>query len=978
MHFSGNFQRQYSLRHRLLTGVITCALAFPAPLVMAADADPFQTQLQEFLAADPGHFNNHMWELIQANPQAKDHIFATAVRLSLQKQVAADPSRRAELLAKFQQMYPELAPDLAVAVMPQPEAPVQLARQEKTTFVQSADTTPRSVVRMANDPDHYYGKGSSWWSRNWIWVALGAGAAGGGAAAAIAMSSSSSSSGDSNAPTDRFATPPITGEGPEMLLNHGVTQIHADVANARGFTGQGITVAVVDTGLNTKHPDIKFNIADGGYDFVNGTANVTDLDETEDHGTHVAGIIAAGKNGFGIRGVAYDAKILPLAAIDPRSSQSAVLDAFNRAIDQHANVLNGSFGPVDSLTRGTFVTTGAQLVFDSWIREADALVRGASQGMVSVFAAGNSYDATSSADDPANVMNSNPTGFGFLPYISPAHQGNLLNPSGSGFNAARARAFPAYREIDEHTGVTTIMLQDYSVLLGHLIAVVALNPNNTIADFSNRCGVAAAWCVGAPGVGIVSTITGNEYADYQGTSMAAPHVAGALAVLMSQHPELTSEQVVNLLLNTADDLGATGVDPIFGHGIINLDTATAAQGPFSLALGGTMNGPSALLTNTTLTSSTAFGTSAFRALQNTQIGVLDAYTRNYSVTLGDHIKLIPTSLDSMTAMRRFGQNEYRPEIALDTKTTASFTMKASDVKERADGKANTFDSFSLTRQVNDIVAVNVSHRDPRSSGLFYQESDRDLLSSQVAASGNGNPYLDFVMDGYANNVTLDTPFGGKFRALTAMGAPDNDHGQRNMLAQGEIGFGTAQTGVSFTSGALIEQDRVLGLHGEGAFALGDGTSTMFAGVNGVWQVSQKTALQASLYGGFTRASGRTDSLIQGVDNITTSSWRVGVTQSDVFRDEDSFHVNIAQPMRAESGALNVNLPQYRLQDGTIIGQNVSFNLAPTGREIDLEAGYRLALSPVTKLDLAAMYRRDPGHVANTDEALGLARVNHSF
>lgn len=973
MQFSGNFQRQYSLRHRLLTGVITCALTFPAPLLMAADADPFQTQLQEFLATDPGHFNNHMWELIQANPQAKDHIFATAVRLSLQKQVAADPSRRAELLAKFQQMYPELAPDLAVAVMPQPEAPVQLARQEKTTFVQSTDTTPRSVVRMAKDPDHYYGKGSSWWSRNWIWVALGAGAAGGGAAAAIAMSSSSSS--DSSAPIDPYATPPITGEVPEYALNHGLAQINAAAANDAGFTGAGVLVAVVDTGLNIRHPDLKDNVAAGGYDFVNNTATVTDLDGIEAHGTHVAGTIAAERNGFGMRGVAYDAKILPIAAIDPRAPSNAVNDAFNYASNHGAKILNGSFGPSDALTKGVYVDAGAQLWSDKRITESDSVLRAANNGMIFVFAAGNSYDASKSVNDPENVMNANPAGFGFLPYITPAHQNIALNPAASGFNPAAA---PSYREWDPVTGQLTTLLQDYSGLIGHLIAVVALKADNTIADFSNRCGVAAAWCVGAPGVGIVSTIIGNEYADYQGTSMAAPHVSGALAVLMSQHPELTPEQIVNLLLNTSTDLGVLGVDPIYGHGLINLAAATAAQGPFSLALGGTMTGPTALLTNSTLTSSTAFGTSAFQALQGTQIGVLDAYTRNFTVTLGSQIKLVPVTLDSMTTLRSFGISRNQ-QLALDEKTVASFSMKASDVKERGDGKGgSTFDTFSLTRQVNDVVALNVSHRDPRSSGLFYQEADRDLLSSQVAASGNGNPYLDFVMDGYANNVTLDTPFGGKFRALTAMGAPDNDHGQRNMLAQGEIGFGTAQTGVSFTSGALIEQDRILGLHGDGAFALGDGTSTLFAGMNGVWQVGEKTALQASLYGGFTRASGRTDSLIQGVDSITTSSWRVGVTQKDVFRDEDSVHFNIAQPMRAESGALNVNLPQYRLRDGTIIGQNVSFNLAPTGREIDLEAGYRLALSPVTKLDLAAMYRRDPGHVANTDEAIGLARVNHSF
>ncbi len=983
MHVFGRFQHHFSLRHRLLTSVLTCALALPAPLALAADADPFLTQLQNYLATDPAHFNNRMWTLIQENPQAKDHIFGTAVRLSLQKQVAADPSRRAELLAKFKQLYPQLAHELDVAVMPQQEAPVQLAQQEKVkvTTVQSY-AAPRSKIKLARDPDYAPTRryGSSWWSRNWVWVALAGGAAGGGAVAAIALSSDDSSDEDVVQPNP-FGTPPVTGSGPEYLLQSGLGKINAATANDAGFTGQGITVAVIDTGVNVQHPDLKDNIAPGGYDFIRNTATITDSGGY--HGSHVAGIIAAGKNDFGMRGVAYNAKILPLAAISSGAPGSippttAVRDAINLATTRGAQIMNGSFGPNDTLN-GIYAQQGAQLIRDDEIAEADAYVNAANHGMILVFAAGNSYDITKAANDPANVINSNPTGGGFLPYIKPANQAIPVNPAGAGFDPAAA---PSYRKVDFTTGQITELLKDYSVLEDHLLAVVALTDTNAIADFSNRCGVAKDWCVGAPGVGvpgtsIVSTVFNNEYQGSQGTSMAAPHVSGALAVLMSQHPELTPTQIVNLLLNTSTDLGAPGVDAIYGHGIINLAAATASVGPFALVLGGNMSGPTALLTNSSLISSTAFGNSAFQALSATRIGVLDSYTRNFVVPLGSQVKLIAVNLDSLAALRRFGQDAATPLIALDRQTTMGFTTKTKDVKGRADGKENTFDSFSLTRQVNDDVAVNVSYRDPRASALFYKADDRDLLSSQVAASGNGNPFTDFVKDGYADHVTLDAPWGGKFRAVTAMGAPDNDHGQRNMLAMGEIGFGSVHSGIGFTGGALVEQERVLGLRGEGAFALGEGTNTMFAGVNGVWQIG-KTALQASLYGGFTRAAGRADSLIEGVDSIRTSAWRVGLTQSEVFSEEDSLRFNIAQPLRAESGALRVNLPQYRLRDGTVIGQNASFNLAPTGREIDIEAGYRLPLSQMTKLDLAAMYRRDPGHVANTDEVIGLTRVNHKF
>lgn len=931
-------QRDYYLYQRLSCVMLAAALAVVPAVGHAANA--YTATLQEMLDKDPARFNDRMWDLIRENPAQKQQIFNEAVRLSLLHEIAVNPAQKVAILAKFKRLYPDLAETLDVA-----------AGQTPTSLpsVASVSGFERPKV-FANDPPR-----GSWWGRNWPWVALGGAAAIGGTVAIVAASSS----GSSDTPPDPYAVPDRVGATQEFNNQSGLSRINAAAANNAGFTGNGITVAVVDSGVNVLHPDLRDNIAPGGYDYINNTATVTDVDTSVYHGTHVAGIIAAGKNDFGIRGVAYNAKILPLAAIGSGAPSTSVVNSVNRALSQGAKVLNGSYGPNDTAV-SLFVSNGAQFFWDAALAQADAYLNAANNGMILVFAAGNSYSSTNAS------IAANPMGGGFLPFIRPANSGIALGSPG------------AYRYSNDGVTLSTLSA-DYSALEGKLIAAVAVDENNVIASFSNRCGVAKDWCIAAPGVNINSTSSGNSYSPLDGTSFAAPHVSGAIAVLLQQHPELTPTQVVNLLLDTATDIGATGVDDIYGHGLVNLEAAVLATGPFSIVTSSSMSGNSVLLNNSSFTSSPAFGNQLTNALAATRIGVLDSYTRNFTVGLGQRVETNLSRLDGAAALQRFGQNEFRPQIALDQDNTLSFTLKSRGGVERAgDAQLPGLASYSLTHVVDKGAAINVNYRDARANALGFNEDDRSLLTGQLSTNGIGNPYLDFVNDGYANNVTLDLPWEGRFRATTAMGAPENDDGQRNMLAMSEVGFGDERLGLSLTSGALIEQERVLGLQGTGAFALGQGTTTWFGGVAGHWQLAPKTTLFASWYGGMTDSAAADNSLVQSVNSIASSAWRLGVSRADLLQDEDRLRFNIAQPLRAESGALNVNLPQYRLRDGSIISQSASYNLAPSGREIDFEAGYSFAMDGAGKLDVAGLYRRDAGHVAGVNEVVGMTRFSRGF
>ncbi len=110
----------------------------------------------------------------------------------------------------------------------------------------------------------------------------------------------------------------------------------------------------------------------------------------------------------------------------------------------------------------------------------------------------------------------------------------------------------------------------------HAIAVAATDANDNLAGFSTRGDFVD---VAAPGSSVWSTYPGNRYTRMSGTSMATPHVAGLAALILSVNPTLTPDQVRAAIENTADDLGAQGWDPMFGHGRINARKALAAVAP---------------------------------------------------------------------------------------------------------------------------------------------------------------------------------------------------------------------------------------------------------------------------------------------------------------------------------------------------------------------------------------------------------------
>ncbi len=345
-----------------------------------------------------------------------------------------------------------------------------------------------------------------------------------------------------------------------------------------GLTGRGVTVAVIDSGIDARfqtanpaegfsgvHPEFLNRLDIRSRAFIENEGSSLDIFDRDGHGTHVAGTVGAARDGVGMMGVAPEANLLVLKGIGAKT-ETASFDSTSALVYAASlpdvRVVNGSYGPM--IPKGSTIWNTEQ-GGASLDREYRAVYAALAAGKVLVYANGND-----GIDSPIQARN--PSGVPLFPFIRPANaRSGVYNDAGKNYDFSALASLP-----------------------GSIVAVANLDASLTISPNSNRCGVTARWCVSAPGggegsgaEGILSAYprtlpglpglpAGTNYVYEAGTSMAAPHVAGALAVLFQAYPTYLALDIVRLLFATAQDLGAKGIDDVYGHGLIRLDRALSA------------------------------------------------------------------------------------------------------------------------------------------------------------------------------------------------------------------------------------------------------------------------------------------------------------------------------------------------------------------------------------------------------------------
>ena len=788
----------------------------------------------------------------------------------------------------------------------------------------------------------------------------------GGALAALAGDwdgSSCSTCGQSN--TIMSQNPEVF-EDAEYLANTGLSAVNASSAYARGHNGEGVLVSVVDSPFQLDHPELDevfidgYNIDDDSFSAGVCSDNTT-ISCDRSHGTHVAGIIAASRdNTTGMHGVAYEAKIKPIAFITGVAHNSLQLaDMFENAsgMDNGTQIvaMNNSWGPMpeaESTGVGSQVyivpelrNTTLETMYDSMLPQV------ADNGTIMVWAAGNDgwNSETGRVEIYADLAAYNDDSI--APISTPLTSDFIDNISLTSANQVDYLAKLPSLVSDNSSYVIDEARDEYRWL-----TVVATNPTtDEIASFSNGCGEAMAYCMAAPGVGIYATIDGSAYGLKNGTSMATPHVTGAIAVLRDMYPDLEPEEIVAILLRSATDLGASGLDPVYGHGLLNLQKATGPLGAINLA-SVTSTGTLSLLE---MAPEIDMPAPIGNALSEINLALLDEYDRLYSIS-------VPVTAN------------------LHERLTLAERMKQAGKSE--EDYITLAGGIDLSYQVDDpddVGAISLHLRQDMGSGRWqtgYSQTidgediagDEELAFSDDYSRYYLVPAMSQMMDqtSYIGLMQQDNQSG--IGVSTGLRTSTNASG--GAIMQYSSGWSLTRGGwhSKLTIGGLSESDSLMGAEMAGTFALSDaGSRTVFGRVDVKKQIADRHEWALFYLAARSDVNFINADLIE-MQNLRQdsygASWRSRLNRSG----SRAVELKLWRPLAATSGDMMINQVTGYRRSGETEVTATRYSLVPE-RETAFHADMLWG-----GLRAGVFHRMNVAHQANIDETGGYLTTSYRF
>lgn len=742
-------------------------------------------------------------------------------------------------------------------------------------------------------------------------------------ALAISLSACGGDGGSVNSipapPSTQTSPPPPPATATDYDTQEYRNSNYATAANAisaynAGYTGKGVKIGIVDSGINPKLSEFTGKIDPASGD-VAGTRGVSD---EGGHGTAVSAVAAAARNGSNTMGVAFDSTIVSERADAPGTCaakdgcqfyDNAIASGIDAARQAGVRVINLSLGGSQP---GTALLSAMQ--------------RAVNAGIVIVISAGND------GADPTKGTNPDPFA------LTPAQRfpGQVIIAGSIG--------------ADDGSGGTN---------------------TNVISDFSNRAGTGSQYYLMALGyMDRAPDETGKQYL-WSGTSFSAPTISGAVALMAQAFPNLTGKQIVSLLFQSADDLGAAGVDSTYGHGRLDLAKAFQPKGTTSfaktdVAVSTTSNGELPAVAGDANT------THSFGAV------ILDGYNRAYALNLARTLSQAPQDKPLSRAL----QGDMRTST-----TNAGPISVAMTVSERHDlAQGYGLEQLGIgpqdARAARLVAGAAVARLDKTTAIAFgFSQSARSLerrLSGAesgaflIAKDVAGEPGFSTVR---SNSLAVRHQFGGT--GVTFAGEsgdvwqslPTTSFASPYRYVSASVDRQIGRNRVAVGLGRLQESNTLLGGYTSAALG-GGGSGTSFLDVETRHDFGGGWSTGLSARRGWTSFSG---------GNFETGAYGFDLTKSGLFANGDQFGLRIAQPLRVEHGGFAMLLPTaYDYTTGTATNSISRFSLTPSGREVDAELSYGMGVfGDAGWLGGNVYVRRQPGHIADAPNDVG-AVMRFSF
>ena len=502
--------------------------------------------------------------------------------------------------------------------------------------------------------------------------------------------------------TDEFA----------YISNKQLSVSNFDVAYSRGWTGKDSTIVIADTGAYTGHADLDSNIKHTN-DFT-GSGIAT----SSNHGTHVAGIAGAEKNGAGMHGAAFDAD-LAIAKVSSGNSYS-----FSNAIK--AAQWGKTIGSVA-------INVSAEVNYDTGFR--NSIVKQAT----GVYYSTHWYYGENGYNGAVNEAVKWKTALGDEQVLVKA-AGNAGWDYSAGMNQM-ATATDANGNL---------------ILDGQMIVVGNYDKNNDkLNSSSNKAGTVCAtytngvcidaaqikdYYIMANGTAITSTSENGGYVTMSGTSMAAPVVTGSIAVLHQMWPFMKGKHLVQLVLVTGNKDIAGYNENVHGQGLLDMDTATRPVGATGIPTSGRTNGGVSAVAG----GANVQGVAASQMQALTSVMVLDSFERDFYIDLGDMTQDVDTRTASV-AEQMGAINYFAGYMNKDQHAAVPFAVTENSNVEIGFGNStghylgNSFSGTLGTTTDSNTVYANYNYRNGgfyAQAGLGYTSVNFDTNNSMMVSAEN--------------------------------------------------------------------------------------------------------------------------------------------------------------------------------------------------------------------------------------------------